>query len=344
MKQVTLKELAKRLNISPSTVSRALHDHPKIALKTKKAVLSLAKELDFQPNPLALNLRTQRSKNLGVIVPKISYPFYASAISGIESLAIQKGYNIIICQSEESYEREVASTNALAKSRVDGLIVSLAGQTKNYDHFRAIMQKKIPLVFFNRECEALETPKVVIDNVQAGKQAVEVLINSGCKKIAVLAGPKSIHISNERIHGYRLALEKHQMSYNPELIFHCDFSETSGYQNTFKILENKPRPDAIFAVSDRLAIAAIKTIKEKNLKIPQDISIMGFNNDPVTTIVEPHLTTVDQKPYVMGQKAAMLFFDQLNEPNCPPEKIVMQVVVILRDSIKISSNLCKRQD
>ncbi|MDF9797921.1 DNA-binding LacI/PurR family transcriptional regulator [Catalinimonas alkaloidigena] len=335
MKQVTLKELAKKLNISPSTVSRALHDHPKIAPKTKEAVLKLAQELDFQPNPLALNLRTQRSKNLGVIVPKISYPFYASAISGIESMAIQQGYHIIICQSEESYEREVASTKALAKSRVDGLIVSLSGQTKNYDHFRAIMQKNIPLVFFNRECEALETSKVIIDNVQAGKQAVEVLIDAGCKRIAVLAGPQSIHISNQRIHGYRLALEKNQISPDPALIFHCDFSEVSGYQNTFKLLAHKPRPDAIFAVSDRLAIAAVKAIKEHNLKIPQDISVMGFNNDPVTTIVEPQLSTIDQQPYEMGQKAAKLFFDQLNCPHCLPEKAVMPVKVVSRDSIQI---------
>jgi DNA-binding LacI/PurR family transcriptional regulator len=344
MKQVTLKELARRLNISPSTVSRALHDHPKIAQKTKEEVLRLAKELDFHPNPLALNLRTQSSKNLGVIVPKISYPFYASAISGIESLAIQKGYNIIICQSEESYEREVASTNALAKSRVDGLIVSLAGQTKNYDHFQAIIEKKIPLVFFNRECEVLETPKVVIDNVKAGQRAVEVLINSGCQRIAVLAGPKSIHISNERIQGYRLALGKHLMLVDSDLILHCDFSEISGYQSTLKLLESNLKPDAIFAVSDRLAIAAVKAIKEKNLKIPQDISVMGFNNDPVTTIVEPHLSTVDQRPFEMGQKAALLFFDQISNPTCPPRKIEMQVEILKRDSVKKEIDICTTQD
>lgn len=187
-----------------------------------------------------MSLRMQRSKNLGVIVPSISYPFYASAISGIESVAIQEGYNIIICQSEESYEREVANTRALANSRVDGLIVSLAGQTQKYDHFQDILQKKIPLIFFNRECETLDTPKVVIDNVQAAAQAVKALLTAGCHRIAVLAGPKSIHISDQRLAGYRQVLQDFQIPIDSSIIFHCDYSEVSGYANTLTILDRMP--------------------------------------------------------------------------------------------------------
>ncbi|WKN30860.1 LacI family DNA-binding transcriptional regulator [Porifericola rhodea] len=333
--QVTLKELARRLNISPSTVSRALHDHPKIASTTKAAVLKLARELDFQPNPLALNLRMQRSKNIGVIVPKISYPFYASAISGIESVAIREGYNIIICQSEESYEREVANTKSLTTSRVDGVIVSLAGQTKDYGHFKDILQKKIPLIFFNRECEALDTPKVVIDNVEAAQKAVSTLIQSGCERIAILAGPQAIHISNQRIEGYYKALSSYDKQARHDLIFHCDYSEDSAYQNTLDMLKKSEIPDAIFAVSDRLAIAAIRALKAKGLNIPNDISVMGFNNDPVTTIVEPQLATVDQTPYLMGQKAAELFFYKLEKPDAPSQKVVMPVQIIKRASLRV---------
>lgn len=334
MKQVTLRELAQRLNISISTVSRALHDHPRISRSTKQAVWRLAKELDFQPNPLALNLRMQRTKTIGLLVPKISYPFYASAITGIESVALQKKYNIMICQSNESYRREVANVRSLTQSRVDGLIVSLAGQTKQYDHFLAALDRGIPLVFFNRTCPALPVSQVEIDNFTAATEAVSALVKHGCRRIGLLAGPPTIDISNERLRGYRQVLTNYHLPADPELIAHCDYSEESGYTQTVRLIQSSSPPDGIFAVSDRLAIAARQALLDYGLRIPADVAVVGFNNDPVTSILSPPLATIDQTPERMGEVAARLLFNQLQNPSAATERIVLKTRFLERESVK----------
>lgn len=333
-KPVTLREIAERLNVSISTVSRALHDHPRISSATKRAVRALAQELNFQPNPLAMNLRMQRTKTIGIIVPKISYPFYASAITGIESVAIREGYNIIICQSNESYEREVANVKSLLLSRVDGIVVSLAGETERYDHFQEVVNRGVPLVFFNRICSGLAVSQVVIDNFAAATQAVTSLIQHGCSRIGLLAGPAKIDISNERLRGYRQALAQHQLPYDSDLVAHCDYSEASGYAQMVRLIQSLNPPDGIFAVSDRLAIAAIKALKDYDKRIPEDVAIVGFNNDPVTSVVNPPLTTIDQNAEQMGETAAQLLFRQFQEPNASTEKIVLKTRLLERKSVK----------
>ncbi len=334
MKPVTLREIAERLNVSTSTVSRALHDHPRISSATKRAVRALAQELNFQPNPLAMNLRMQRTKTIGIIVPKISYPFYASAITGVESVAIQEGYNIVICQSNESYEREVANIQSLVLSRVDGIIVSLAGETERYDHFQEVLDRGVPLVFFNRTCPELAVSQVVIDNFVAARQAVNSLIQHGCSRIGLLAGPAKIDISNERLRGYQQALAQHQLPFESDLVAHCDYSEASGYAQTTRLIQLPNSPDGIFAVSDRLAIAAVMAIEDHDLQIPEDIALVGFNNDPVTSVVSPPLTTIDQNPEQMGETAAQLLFRQFREPDAGTEKIVLKTQLLERKSVK----------
>lgn len=334
MKPVTLKEIAERLNISTSTVSRALHDHPRISISTKRAVRILAQELNFQPNPLAMNLRMQRTKTIGVIVPKISYPFYASAITGIESVAFQKGYNIVICQSNESYEREVANIKSLLLSRVDGIVVSLAGETEQYSHFQKVLDRGVPLVFFNRICPDLSVSQAVIDNFLAATQAVSSLIQHGCRRIGLLAGPAKIEISNERLRGYQKALAQHQVPFDLNLVAHCDYSEASGYAQATHLLQLPSPPDGIFAVSDRLAIAAMRALKDHNKRIPEDIAVVGFNNDPVAMVVTPQLSTIDQNAEQMGETAAKLLFDQLRSPDAKTRKITLKTRLLERKSVK----------
>ncbi|WKN46258.1 LacI family DNA-binding transcriptional regulator [Tunicatimonas pelagia] len=334
MKPITLKEIAEQLNISISTVSRALRDHPRISRTTKQAVQALAKELDFQPNPLAMNLRMQRTQTIGVIVPKISYAFYASAITGIEAVAIGEGYNIVICQSNESYEQEVANIKSLLLSRVDGIIVSLAGETKQYDHFQEVLNRGVPLVFFNRVCPELSVSQVIIDNFLAAAQAVSFLIQHGCQRIGLLAGPSSVEISNERLRGYQQTLAQHQLPFDPNLVAHCDYSEADGYDQTVRLLQLSNPPDAIFAVSDRLAIAALQALRDYGIRIPQDMALVGFNNDPVTAVVSPSLTTIDQNPEQMGETAAHLLFQQLRDAKTDIEQVVLKTRLLERNSVK----------
>ncbi|MEM9832273.1 MAG: LacI family DNA-binding transcriptional regulator [Bacteroidota bacterium] len=334
MKPITLKEIAERLNVSTSTVSRALHNHPRISSATKRAVQALAQELNFQPNPLAMNLRMQRTKTIGVIVPKISYPFYASAISGIESVAIREGYNIVICQSNESYEREVANITSLLLSRVDGIVVSLAGETEEYSHFQEVLDRGVPLVFFNRICPELSVSQVVIDNFSAARQAVGSLIQHGCRRIGLLAGPSKVNISNERLRGYQRALTQYKLPFDPDLIAHCDYSEASGYAQTVHLIQLPNPPDGIFAVSDRLAIAALQALRDHGIRIPKDMALVGFNNDPVTAVVSPPLTTIDQNPEQMGETAAQLLFQQLRNSKTDIEQVVLKTQLLERNSVK----------
>ncbi len=334
MKPITLKEIADQLNISISTVSRALSDHPRISRTTKQAVQALAKELNFQPNPLAMNLRMQRTQTIGVIVPKISYAFYASAITGIEAIAIREGYNIVICQSNESYEQEVANIKSLLLSRVDGVIVSLAGETKQYDHFQEVLNRGVPLVFFNRVCPELPVSQVVIDNFSAAAQAVSSLIQHGYQRIGLLAGPSTIEISNERLRGYQQMLAQHQLPFDPSLVAHCDYSESDGYDQTVHLLQLPNPPNAIFAVSDRLAIAALQALRDRDIRIPEDIALVGFNNDPVTAVVSPPLTTIDQNPEQMGETAAHLLFQQLCDSKTDIEQVVLKTQLLERNSVK----------
>lgn len=331
--QVTIKDIAKKLNISPSTVSRALRDHPDISTQTKKRVNSLAEELDYQPDSIAQSLKKRRTNLIGVIVPEIKHNFFSAAISGIEEVAYRAGYAIIVSQSNESYDRECVNVRALISNRVAGLLISISQTTEISDHFKLLERQGIPFVFFDRVCEDIEASKVVVDDFHGAFKAVEHLINSGYKRIAHIAGPKHLSISQCRLNGYLSALNKYKIQYNENYVVHGGLNEEDGIKGFQKLLKLDKLPDALFAVNDPVAIGAFEKIKEHGLKIPGDIALVGFSNNPITALIEPPLTTVSQPAYEVGKRAAKLLMEQIKSgENFIPRKEVLRTELIIRDS------------
>ncbi|MDH7604401.1 MAG: LacI family DNA-binding transcriptional regulator [Melioribacter sp.] len=333
MRHSTLNDIARKLGISASTVSRALNDHPDISIETKKKVKKVAKDLDYKPNPIAQSLKSNRTTTIGVIVPEIKHDFFSSAISGIEQVAYNSGYTIILCQSNESFEREVVNTNLLMHHRVAGLIVSISQNTKQGNHFQDLIEKGIPLVFFDRTCEDVDTYKVVIDDKQSAFNAVSYLIQKGYKRIAHFAGPVGLDICKKRMNGYIEALNKHGLIINNELIIYGGLHEQDGYDSMSALLEKNIIPDAIFAVNDPVAIGAFQKIKEAGLRIPTDVAIVGFSNNKITSLVDPPLTTVNQPSFEMGKKAAEILINLIEKKNITEDKeIVLNADLIIRGS------------
>jgi LacI family transcriptional regulator len=336
MNHSTITDIAKKLGISPSTVSRALSDHPDISSKTKKQVRKIAKELNYTPNPIAQSLKNNRTSTIGIIVPEIKHDFFSSAISGIEEVAYQSGYTIILCQSNESFEREVVNTNMLMHHRVAGVIVSISQNTKHGDHFRDLIERGIPLVFFDRVCEDVKASKVVIDDAKSAYNAVSYLIKKGYKRIAHFAGPIGLEICKKRLNGYKEALKNAKLRFEEGLIQYGGLHEQDGYNSMEFLLKKKLIPDAIFAVNDPVAIGAFQRIKESHLKIPKDIAIIGFSNNKITTLVDPPLTTVNQPSFEMGKKAAEILIGQIENKNksLEPKTIVLKAELIIRGSTR----------
>lgn len=309
--QITIKDIAKELKISPSTVSRALKDHPDISDKTKKAVRDIAKKYGYRPNPIALSLLQNKSNIIGVVIPEIVHYFFSSVISGIEELASSHGYNVMICQSNESYEREIAAIQALSSSRVDGLLISISKHTNRFDHLKNLEDIGIPIVFFDRGCNEIETHKVVVDDFKGAYLAVEHLIKIGRRRIAHLSGPQNLSIGQQRLEGYKKALKKNGISFDDKLVISCDnFDEALKMTPGLLSLDNPP--DAIFAVNDLTAAGALNVIKKNGLKTPEDIAIVGFSNERISTMTDPPLTTVDQHGYKMGQEAMQLLLQRFS--------------------------------
>jgi len=333
MRHSTINDIAKKLGISASTVSRALNDHPDISSETKKKVKKVAKELNYRPNPIAQSLKSNRTTTIGVIVPEIKHDFFSSAISGIEQVAYNSGYTIILCQSNESFEREVVNTNLLMHHRVAGVIVSISQNTKQGNHFKDLIEKGIPLVFFDRTCEDVDTYKIVIDDKQSAFNAVSYLIQKGYKKIAHFAGPIGLDICKKRMNGYIEALNQHGLIVDNELIKYGGLHEQDGYDSMSALLEKNIIPDAIFAVNDPVAIGAFQKIKEAGLRIPADVAIVGFSNNKITSLVDPPLTTVNQPSFEMGKKAAEILINLIEKKNVIEEKeIVLNADLIIRGS------------
>ncbi len=328
----TIKDIASDLKVSVSTVSRALRGMPDVNPQTLKAVLQHAEKIDYQPNMAALSLVKKQSQTIGIIVPNMDY-FFATAIRGIDEAALEAGYTIMICQSNESYGREVVNTKRLMASSVDGLIVSLSSETNNIDHFRRVLQKDVPIVFFDRTSTDLNVSGVVLDNSYGAEQAVTHLFEQGCQRIALLGSHEFMSISKLRENGYRNALKKEGLKIDESLIFHCDFNQESAYQATLQLLGKRNPPDAIFAVSDRLALGAFVAIKDKGLRIPQDVAIVGFNDEPIMSLLTPKLSSVAQPAFEMGRRAARLFIEHIHaEGNPDTETIVLKPQLMIRDS------------
>jgi len=310
-KPATIKDIAKQLNISISTVSRAIRNAPDVNMDTRKAVMALSEELRYQPNRLALSLKQKQTHTIGVIVPNLDYVL-ATMVRGIDEVALEAGYTVMVCQSNESFGREIVNTRRLLDSLVDGFIISVSSETKSFEHFKKIQEKQMPMVIFDRITPHLTAPSVRIDNMDGGFQATEHLIEQGYKRIAILAGPKNLGISNTRLEGYINALKKYKIKPDHDLIIHCDFNQDYAYVATQELLAMKKRPDAIFTISDRMAIGAMLAIKEKGLIMPNDIGLVGFNNEPITSLVTPGISSVDQPAFELGKIAAKLFIETLH--------------------------------
>jgi LacI family transcriptional regulator/LacI family repressor for deo operon, udp, cdd, tsx, nupC, and nupG len=310
--QITIIDIARELNLSKSTVSRALTGHPKVKASTREAVLALAEKLDYQRNMVAINLVTSQSHTIGIIVPEFVTSFFPRVIIGAQEVASQAGYNIIISQSNESYETEVANARVMLANRVDGLLVSLTRETRNFDHLKVFQRKGIPIVFFNRVCEEMQVPKVVVDDYDGAFKAVEHLIRIGKKRIAHLAGPDSLLVSRKRLNGYLDALRQYNQPIVEELIITYDLTLEKVKIYVKHLLELEQPPDALFAINDPTAIEAMQLIKKKGLRIPEDIAVVGFSNDYASLLIEPSLTTVAQPMHEIGRTAVQLLLDQLD--------------------------------
>jgi len=332
MRNPTIVDIARKLGVAPSTVSRALSDHPKVKKATKEKIRKLARDLRYSPNPIARSLKSNRTTTIGVIVPEIKHDFFSSAISGIEEVAYQSGHTILVCQSNESYEREVVNTNALMHHRVAGVIVSISQTTKDGRHFQDVVARKIPLVFFDRVCDDVNASKVVIDDRESARIAVTHLIERGYKRIAHFGGPKELGICVGRMSGYVEALKHNGLASPNGYVRFGGLQEEDGYKLMDSMLKENIIPDAIFAVNDPVAIGAFQKIKEAGLKIPGDIAIIGFSNNKITALVDPPLSTMNQPSFEMGKKAAEIVIESIEEGTIEPKTYVLETELIVRGS------------
>ena len=336
-RQVTLADIAKELGVSTATVSRALKDYPDISKETKEKVLALVKKWNYRPNSMAAGLRKRESKVIGVIIPEIINHFFSSVIKGIMKVAYEADYRVMLCQSDESYEKEVADANALFASRVDGIMASLAHGTQNIDHFMAFPQVGTPVVFFDKVPQkAVEVSKVVVDDYKGAFRVVEHLIQQGYRRIAHFRGPMLASTSKNRYNGYKDALSKYKIPYDPKLVFTCDdISLEEGKQFANHCLE-EDSIDAVFAITDQVAIGAMLAIKEAGKSVPEDIAIAGFSNWSMSAIVEPQLTSVAQPGLEMGMRAMQLLLDEIRSNkegiHSPAQTVVLETELIIRAS------------
>jgi len=333
--QVTIKDIARELGISPSTVSKALKGHPDIAAETKKAVNDLVQKWHYKPDPIALSLKIGQSKTIGVIVPEIVHYFFSTVISGIEDEVYDTGYQVMFCQTNETYEREIRAVETLLSGRADGILVSMAKTTFEFGHFRKILDDGVPLVFFDRVCEEIETDRVIVDDEKGAYDAVNHLIKTGCRNIIHLAGPGNLKIGQARKEGYIKAVTDAGLEVKPENIIRCDTAEDARLIVP-ALLKRDPLPDGIFAVNDLTAAEAMKIIKTAGFKIPADISVVGFTSGMISDITDPPLTSVEQHGYNIGREAAKILIERIENraPDTPVTRIIQTLLVIKGSSRK----------
>lgn len=332
--RTTIKDIAKQLGISASTVSRALKNHPDISEKTKNAVVELSKKLKYRPNQIALNLRKSENKTIGIVIPQIIHYFFSSVISGIEDYSYKKGYSILLTQSNESYEREVKNINLLMNSGIAGVLISRTKETTNFAHFHKLLNYDIPIVFFDRSCPALKTDRVIINDEYAAYIATEHLLKTGCKKIIHFRGPKNLQISTKRQTGYLEALRNYKIPINKDYIIKCDNFDDAKIEIN-NLLNKKVKFDGVFTVNDDTAAGAVIALKERKIKIPQQVSVMGYSNDLISKLISPKLSTIEQPGYLMGYTATKMLIERLESTQeIRPRTEVISTKLILRDSTK----------
>ncbi|HSV11965.1 MAG TPA: LacI family DNA-binding transcriptional regulator [Hanamia sp.] len=303
-KEVTIYDIASALNISVATVSRGLKNDPVVNKRTKKKIFDLAEQMGYRSNHFARNLRIQHTNTIGFLVPKLNSNFINSVLTGVEKVTTEAGYDLIIAHSSESYIKEVANAKNLFDKRVDGLIVSLSFDTKNLDHFTPFKDKGVPVIFFDRVEQQGNNTVVVIDNYKCGYEATEHLIKQGCKSIVHITSSLKRNVYSQRFKGYKDALSDNGIAFDESLLIINDLSEKAGIKSAIQILKMKPLPDAAFITNDFLAAVCMRTLKEKGIRIPKDIAIVGFNNDAICTLVEPALSTINYPGTDVGEVAA----------------------------------------
>jgi LacI family transcriptional regulator len=333
-KETTIYDLARHLDISVATVSRALNDDPVVSKKTKKKIFDLAKEMGYRQNRFASSLRKQRTNTIGVMVHELNSNFITSVLAGIEKITTAAGYDIIIAHSSESFEKETANALNLFHKRVDGLIASLAFDTVGLDHFRSFEEKGIPIVFFDRVEENSDSANVVIDNYRCGFLATQHLIEQGCKRIALVTATLQRNVYAQRYNGFVAAHTANNMKVDEKLVLIKDLSEKSGFETAMEIMDMDPMPDGAFITNDFVAATFMHTMRENGIRIPEDIAVVGFNNDAVSRIVEPRLTTIDYPGVDMGEIAARNLINHLKGISDLKQTstIIVRSELVVRDS------------
>ncbi len=313
MKDITLKEIAIKLGISITTVSKALKNYPDVSEKTKNAVLEMAKSLHFTPNSFAVNLRTRESKTIGLIIPEVVHHFFSNVIKGIIAEAEKSGYLVIILQSSESKELEIKQVDLLMNKRVDGILLSLSNESNDDDHLKEIIRRDVPFVMFDKISKLINCSKVIINDQKAAFNATEHLIGKGCKRIAHIRGPVNPQNAIDRFLGYKKALEKHNILFDKSLVYTCKGSEfEEGYDFAKQIITEHNDIDGIFCVTDIVAIGAINYLNEINISIPKQIKVIGFSNWFMGQVITPKLSTIDQPGYDMGVESFNLLLEEMN--------------------------------
>lgn len=310
-KEITIYDIATRLNISPATVSRGLQDHPGISKKTKKRIFDMVEEMGYRSNHFARNLRNQQTKTIGVLVHELNSNFITSVLAGIEKITTEAGYDIIIAHSSESYDKEAANAKNLFHKRVDGLIASLSFDTKDLAHFKPFSDKNIPVIFFDRVEQDGTNTVVIIDNAKCGYIATQHLIEQGCKRIVHVTSSLKRNVYSQRYKGYRDALFDHNIEFDEKMLIVSDLSEKAGEEAALQIMKMKPLPDGVFVTNDFVAAVCMRTLKEHGVSIPEDIAVVGFNNDSVGKLIEPALTTINYPGLDMGEITARNLINHL---------------------------------
>jgi LacI family transcriptional regulator len=333
-KEITIYDIAKILGISPATVSRALKDHPAINSKTKLSIVAKAQELGYRSNTFASNLRTGRTNTLGVIVPRLNSNFMSAVLAGMEEVANVAGYNLLISQSLELEKKEKANARTMFNSRVDGLLASIAYDTDSFDHFETFIAKGVPVLFFDRVIEHPKCTNIIIDNVNAGYEATNHLIGVGCRRIMHVTGDLRRNVYAGRFQGYKQALLENGIPMDDSLMMTTDLSQEAGKLAADRIVDMESRPDGIFIANDLCAVTCMKALKEKGFDIPGDIAVVGFNNDPVSQVIEPNLTTIFYPGYQMGKIAVKTIIGHLNGSNLNvnADPIILRSELLIRGS------------
>jgi LacI family transcriptional regulator len=334
MDTINMKLLAEKLNLSVSTVSKAFRNSYDISEETKNKILSLAAELNYQPNPLASSLRTQRTRTIAVVLPEIANNFFALAINGIESVAQKMGYHVLIYITHEDYNKELAFTRHLLSGRVDGVLMSLSGGTDDFKHIRELQEKEIPLVFFDRVYESDDVAKVTTNDHDSGYLATKHLIEQGCKKIAHLTTAGNLSVAKKRKEGYLDALRDHKMPVNKELIVAGSNNEKD--YELVKAMLKKHKPDGVFSAFEKFAMNAYQACEELGLNIPRYVKFISFSNLEFASLLKPSLTTITQPAYNIGERAASILFDALKKKTVkiPPGQVTLDATLYKRDSTK----------